>query len=177
MEKYNEQIGETDTNEGSVTYLPQRGKNPYLRIDWTKPKEESLAVVGKQYMLYQPGLKQAIIGSVDQAKGSGKANGALAFINMSKAELQANYIIRYVGTESAGGSVSTWHLELTPNKKTNYKVADLWVDKDGMPIMAKVTEINNDTTTVFLSSIKKNETIDASVFAINLPKDVKRIKG
>lgn len=175
MDKFQSQLGETDTNEGNVTYLPQKGKNPYVRIDWTKPSEESLAVVGGQYVIYRKRLNQYMTGNVNQAKGSGKANGALAFLNMSKAELQANYTIRYVGQETAS-AVPTWHLELTPKTKSSYKVADIWVDKDGMPIMAKVTETNNDTTTVTLSGIKKNETISASVFSINIPKDAKVIK-
>ena len=176
MEKFQSQLGETDTFDGQVIYLPQKKGNPYVRIDWTKPREESLAVVGKEYIVYTPALKQAITGNVNQAKGSGKANGALAFLNMSKAQLQANYTIRYVGQETAA-AVPTWHLELTPKTKSSYKVADLWVDKDGMPIQAKVTEANNDTTTVFLSGIKKNETINGSVFAINPPKGTKIIKG
>ncbi|MET0752185.1 MAG: outer-membrane lipoprotein carrier protein LolA [Pyrinomonadaceae bacterium] len=176
MEKYNTQIDEKDINEGSVTYLPQKKGNPYVRIDWTKPMEESLAVANGQYVIYRKRLNQVMKGSVEQAKGSGKANSALAFINMSKAQLQANYTIRYVGQEDVSGSIGTWHLELTPKTKTYYKTADIWVDKDGMPVMAKVTETNNDTTTVFLSNIKKNEMINASVFTIPVPKDAKLIK-
>jgi outer membrane lipoprotein-sorting protein len=177
MEKYQSQLGETDTSEGNVYYATQKKGNPYVRIDWSKPRAESLAVVGKQYMLYQPSLKQAIKGNVDQAKGSGKANNALAFLNMSKAQLQANYTVRYVGQENVNGVKETWHLELTPKMKSSYKVADIWVDKDGMPIMAKVTETNNDTTTVFLSRIIKNEEIPGSMFEINPPQGTKIIKG
>jgi len=175
MEKYNEQIDTTDITEGSVIYLPQRGKKPYVRIDWTKPAEESMAVVNNQYIIYRKRLNQVMTGSVNQASGNAKAGGALAFINMSKAELMANYEIMYVGQETALG-VPTWHLQLTPKKRTSYKVADLWVNKDGMPIKAKVTENNNDITTVELSAIKENETINASVFSIDIPKDAKRIK-
>ena len=176
MEKNNSQLGEVDVSEGNITYLPQKGKDPYVRIDWTKPKQESLAIVNKQYRLYQPMLSQVVDGKVSSAKGSAKAGGALAFMNMSKAQLKANYTIRYIGQETAGG-VPTWHLELTPKTKTSYKIADLWVDGNGMPIQAKVTENNNDTTTVLLSNLKKNETIKGSDFVIDLPKGTKKISG
>lgn len=176
MEKYNKQIDERDISEGNVIYLPQKKGNPYVRIDWITPVEESLAVANGQYVIYRKRLNQVMKGSVDQAKNSGKANSALAFINMSKAQLQANYTIRYVGQEDVNGSIGTWHLELTPKSKTSYKMADIWVNKDGMPVMAKVTETNNDTTTVFLSNIKENETINTSVFTIPIPKDAKIIK-
>lgn len=176
MEKYNSQLDETDVYEGKATYLPQRGKNAYVRIDWSKPAEESLAVINKEYILYRPRLKQALVGNVDSAKGPAGVNNPLSFINMSKTELKANYTIKYIGQETAVG-VSTWHLELTPKAAGKYKKADIWVDGNGMPLQMKVTENNNDTTTVVLSNMDKNSTINASVFKINYPKDTKIVKG
>ncbi|HEY0429612.1 MAG TPA: outer membrane lipoprotein carrier protein LolA [Pyrinomonadaceae bacterium] len=175
MDKYNAQIDTHDITEGSVTYAAQKGKNPYVRIDWTKPVEESLAVVNKEYVLYRPKLNQYIKGNINQAKGSGTAGGALAFINMSKAQLKANYTIRYVGQETASGA-PTWHLELTPKAATNYKVAELWVDGNGMPIQAKVTENSGETTTIVLSNLQKNVTVNGSDFVINT-KGAKEVKG
>jgi len=175
---YNSQVRENDRSEGLAKYLPQKGKNALVRIDWLKPVEESLAVVNKQFILYRPRLKQAIIGSIDSAASNGKgANNALAFINMSKAQLKANYSIKYIAQENVEGGIPTWHLELTPKKAQNYKTADLWVDGDGMPIQARVTENNNDSTTIFLSNIEKNKTLNASVFQINPPKGTKIVKG
>ncbi len=176
MEKYNPQLDASDVFEGKAIYLPQRGKNAYVRIDWSKPVEESLAVINKEYILYRPRIPQAIVGNVDKAKGSSGVNSPLSFINMSKAELKANYDIKYIGQETAVG-VSTWHLELTPKKATKYKKANLWVDGNGMPVQMKVTENNNDTTTVVLSNLDKNSTINASVFKINLPKNTPIVKG
>lgn len=177
MDKYNSQLDEHDIYEGKTIYYPQRNSKPYIRIDWSKPVEESLAVVKGQYTLYRPRIPQVIIGSVGKAQNSGKSGGALEFINMSKAELKANYTIRYVGREGIIGGVQTSHLELIPKKASNYKVADIWVDDDGMPRQMKVTEKNNDTTNVLLTAIEKNKTIDLSVFEINYPKNTKVVKG
>ena len=96
---------------------------------------------------------------------------------MSKTELKANYSIRYVGQESISGAVQTWHLELTPKKAKGYKIAEIWVDGDGMARQMKITENNNDTTTVVLSKLEKNETINADVFTIKYPKGTKIVKG
>jgi outer membrane lipoprotein-sorting protein len=175
MEKYNSQLKESDVTEGTAMYLPQKKRDAFLRIDWTKPNVESLAVVNKEYVIYRPGIKWATVGKLNSAKDKATAGNALAFINMSRAQLKANYTIRYVGVESVGGT-STWHLELTPKAKTSYKTADLWVDKDGMPIQAKVLESNNDTTTVQLSGLEKNVTLNTKNFSIDLPKDTKIVK-
>ena len=67
----------------------------------------------------------------------------------------------------------TWHLELTPKAPQSYKSADLWVDGNGMPIQARIMEKNNDTTTVYLSNLQKNVTINASGFKVEMPKNIK----
>lgn len=176
MGKYNSQLEENDITEGAIKYLPGSEKNMYVRIDWTKPVVESLAVANGQYVLYTPRRQQAIVGKVDKAQGSAKANGALAFMSMSKAQLKANYNVKYIGQENVG-TVPTWHLELTPKAAGSYKQADLWVDGNGMPIQAKVIERNNDATTVLLTNLQKNITIQSEDFVLSPPKGTKIIKG
>jgi outer membrane lipoprotein-sorting protein len=170
-------LKESDTTEGKSIYLPLKGRDALVRIDWTKPAQETLAVAEGQYVLFRPRLNQAIIGNAKNAKGSGKANSALSFMNMSKGQLKANYNIKYLGQENVSGGIPTWHLELTPKTAQNYKSAELWVDSDGMPIQAKVVEKNNDTITILLSKLEKNKTINTNDFVVKLPKNVKRING
>jgi outer membrane lipoprotein-sorting protein len=170
MVKYNAQLKEPDTSEGTSIYMPTKGRDALVRIDWTKPVEETLAVVNGKYVLYRPRLKQAITGNAKDAKGSGKANNALSFMSMSKEQLKANYTIKYLGEEKVSSGVPTWRLELTPKKVTNFKMAELWVDGNGMPIQAKIVEGNNDTTTVLLSGFEKNAKINVSQFEVKLPK-------
>ena len=177
MVKYNAQLKESDTNQGTSIFMPTKGRDALVRIDWTKPVEETLAVVNGKYVFYRPRLKQAIVGNAKDAKGNGKANGALSFMNMSKDQLKANYTIKYLGQEKVSGDVPTWRLELTPKKATSFKMAELWVDGNGMPIQAKVVESNNDTTTVLLSDFEKNTKINLSQFEVKLPKDTKIVKG
>lgn len=176
MVKYNAQLKETDTSQGTSIFMPTKGRDALVRIDWIKPVEETLSVVNGKYVFYRPRLKQAITGNAKDAKGNGKANSALSFMNMSKEQLKANYTIKYLGQEKVSGGVPTWHLELTPKNVTNFKMAELWVDGNGMPIQAKVVESNNDTTTVLLSDFEKNAKINLSQFEVKLPKDTKIVK-
>ena len=177
MAKTDVALGETDTNEGELNYLPGKTQNQvYVRIDWTKPKEH-LAIANGEYILYRPGANRAITGKVDSKGTNVKAGGALSFMTMSKAQLSANYDVEYKGEETVSGGTNTWHLVLKPKTKASYKSADLWVDANGMPVQAKVTEMNNDTTTVNLSGIQKNATIKASMFKIVPPKGTEFVKG
>ncbi|MDQ3633435.1 MAG: outer membrane lipoprotein carrier protein LolA [Acidobacteriota bacterium] len=177
MSKIDATLGEEDITVGTVVYLPQNGQNDYVRIDWTKPVEESLAVVKGSYVLYRPRLKQAICGETDKVKGSGTANNALAFMSMSKSQLKANYQVKMLGEEKVSGT-SVAHLQLIPKTKSSYQSADIWVNVDGMPIQARVIEKNKDSTTIQLSSISKNlGSINGGIFKINLPKNVKCTRG
>lgn len=174
MEKLNAQLGETDTTTGSTSYLPKTAKRAmYVRINWTRPVEEQIVIIGDSYKLYRPRLNQVITGKVDSVKNDKNVPGnALAFMSMSQAQLKANYEVNYIGQES-----NLWHIELVPKTKTSYKTAELWVDSNGMPTQAKIIEQNNDTTTVTLSGVQKNVSISASDFNLALPKGVKEIKG
>ena len=177
MDKYNSQLDEHDIYEGTTMYLPAKGRDALVRIDWIKPEQSILSVVNKQYVLYRPRLKQAITGTVDSAQKNTKASGPMEFLKMSKEQLRANYTVVYLGQEQVSGGIPTWRLELTPKTAKGYKLAELSVDGNGMPIQAKITENNNDSTTVLLSGLQKNVTINASDFKVNLPKDTKIIKG
>ncbi len=178
MVKFNEQIGSRDMTEGTTSYISKNGrKKMYIRIDWTKPQDESIVVIGDEYQLYRPKLGQAIRGNTKSAKNSGAAGGAFAFMSMSKAELQSNYVVQYAGQEGVTGAVQTWHLVMTPKTKTSYKSADLWVDSNGMPLQVKITELNDDTTTVVLSKIEKNADIKESQFNMKLPANTQIIPG
>jgi outer membrane lipoprotein-sorting protein len=175
MVKENTQLRVKDTTEGKVLYVPQRNSDPLVRIDWRSP-DETFAVAKGTYIIYRPRLQQYITGSTKQAKGKGTAGGALAFMNMSRAELRKNYEVVIVSENaSLSGGVSTIHLKLTPKIKTSYQYAEVWVDSDGMPRQSKVVENNGDSTTILLRNLEKNITIDRSTFQVKLPPGTKRV--
>src|ERR1043166_6668109 len=125
MVKINSQLaGDQDTTYGNTSYLPKTAKRgAYVRVDWTRPVEEQISVIGDAYELYRPKLNQVIIGRVNKTKNNASVGSALAFMNMSKAQLQANYSVAYLGEEQISGGTKTWHIRLTPNAPTSYKTA------------------------------------------------------
>ncbi len=180
MDKFNSQLGIHDPpNIGSTSYLPKTASHAmYVRIDWDKPVQEKVSVMGDNYELWQLRLNQVIYGKTKQAANGAAAGNALGFVSMSRAQLNANYEVIYLGDEKLSSGTDTFHLQLTPKTKTSYKSAELWVDVDGMPRQAKIIENNNDTTTVLLANIQKNVTLNASIFKLPYdPKKVKRIAG
>ena len=177
MVKKDALLDESDTFKGTVKYIPGKTENDmYIRIDWTKPNEQ-LAVIKTKYILYRPPINQAIVGEVGKAKNSANAGGALSFMSMSKTQLKANYSYKYIGEETLSSGAKTVHLELIPKTAQKYKSAELWVDVDGMPLQMKIVEKNGDSTTVLLSKVNKNVTLNKDVFTINFPKNTKVIKG
>ena len=168
MVKHNPQLNVSDTYKGTTSYLPKTPKRgAYMRLDWAKPRVEQISLIGDNYELYRPSINTVYYGKVEKTKQSSSAGNALAFMNMSKAQLNANFEVVYIGEEQISGGVNTWHLQLTPKTASSYKSAELWVDSDGMPRQGKIVEQNSDTTTVLLSNIRKNEKVDAGIFKLN----------
>jgi outer membrane lipoprotein-sorting protein len=182
MVKYNPQLDVSDTLTGGTSYLPKAAKRGmYVRIDWKtengRPMEESISVIGDDYELYRKRVNQVITGKVGKAKNNASVGGALGFMSMSRDQLKANYNVQFIAEEKVKGGVPTWHLLLTPKAATSYKSADLWVDANGMPLQARITEQNNDSTTVLLENIRKNETLNATIFKLQYPSSAKKIKA
>ena len=176
MAKYNAQLETTDVTKGKAMYLPRKGKDPLVRVDWVNP-DESMAIVNKEYIIYRPRLKQAITGSTEKAKGNAKAGNALAFMSMTRSQLRSNYTATYIGAERLSEGTATDHIKLEPKAASNYTSAEIWVDANGMVVQSKITERNNDSTTILLTNIVINKTLKADDFQISLPKGTERIKG
>ena len=174
MEKYNAQIRDKDYSVGSVIYQPA-AKNANVRVDWTKPQNEILAVSNGKYTLYRPRLAMAYEGSANSEKN--KVSGVLGFgLNASGSELRNKFEVEPLGKRELNGAV-TDHIKLTPRGKAGYSYAEIWVDGSGMPVQTKVVERNGDTTTVQLQNIQRNARVAADDFRLSLPGNVKRVRA
>jgi outer membrane lipoprotein-sorting protein len=174
MVKFNSQLGVPDTYEGRTTYLTKIKGKRYMRLDWEKPAVEQISVIGDEYELYKPRINVLYFGRVDKSKNSAVAGNALTFMSMSRAELKANYSVVFPGDEVVSANVKTAHLQLTPKGTAGYKSAELWVNANGMPVQGKIVEMNNDTTTVTLTNIQTNISMDGGVFKLKHARNVKR---
>jgi outer membrane lipoprotein-sorting protein len=179
MQKYNSQIRQFEQAEGQAQYVPGKGRDVSVRVDWTRPAREHLAVTGGQYTLFRPRLNQAYQGNVRNAKGSGRAGNVLGFaLGASGAQLKSQYHVELAGEGTLyDGGPHVWMLKLTPKAGNDFKFAEIWVDDSGMPVQARITERNNDSTLVRLTGIQRNAGIPGDAFKLQLPSGVKIVKG
>lgn len=173
MVKYNAQIGDEDKYKGVVLYVPATGRNAYVRLDWSSPQRETLAVADGQFTLFRPRLQTAYKGKAGTGRGKGSA--AFEFLNMSRQQLASRYDVQPMGEETLWGGVSTSHVKLVPRGGASFKYAEAWIDSQGMPVQTKVIEKNDDSTTVRLTNMQRNVNIPLEEFFLKLDSKVKII--
>jgi outer membrane lipoprotein-sorting protein len=177
MEKYNAQLKDSDKRTGKVIYLPGAGRNSYVRVDWQRPQQETLAVADGKYTLLNPRLKVAYVGDANSNRN--KVSGVLGFgMSVTKAQLTSAYETpQNIYEETLWGGVRTTHMKLVPKGAARFSYAELWVDGNGMPVQTKVVEKNGDTTTVRLMDVQRNAQVAKSEFKLDLGSDIKKVRG
>lgn len=175
--KYNSQIGVEDKYNGVVIYLPSGGRQASVRIDWTSPRREIVAVSNNKYTIFRPSQRIAYTGD-SRKMGDNKTGSLMAMMNMSRQQLEARFHpVKDVREETLWGGVGTIHLTLVPKGNASYKYAEVWIDSAGMPVQTKIVEKNDDSTTMRLTGLEKNQKIDSSEFDIKLDSNVKIVKS
>jgi len=176
--KYNSQLGDEDTYNGIVLYMPGAGRQASVRIDWSSPRREVLAVSNNKYTIFRPALKVAYTGDSRKMGKENRAGGLMDMMNMSRQQLEARFQpVKDVREETLWGGVGTIHLTLVPKGNAAYKYAEVWIDSAGMPVQAKIVEKNDDSTTMRLTALEKNQKISASDFDVKLDSSVKIVKS
>lgn len=177
MEKYNAQIRDKDTYQGIVLYIPGVAGNAFVRLEWTKPQHETLVVANGNYTLYRPRLAMAYVGKTGSIK-SQKDSDVLSLMSMSASQLRTKFgEFQDTREETLWGGIHTTHFTAVPKTAASYKYIEVWVDDSGMPVQTKMVEKNDDSTTVRLSEVEKNQTIPMDQFTLKLDATVKRVKG
>ena len=179
MSKYNSQLRDSDSYSGVVAYIPGAGgsASSSVRLEWTQPKHEILAVLNGSYTLCQPRLKQCYQGKTGRIKNE-RDSDVLALMNMSAAQLRTKFgEFQDVREETIWGGVWTQHFKAIPNGPASYSYIEVWVDKDGMPVQTKMVEKNEDSTTVRLTNVERNAPISSDQFKLSPDPSFKIIKG
>src|ERR1043165_2962308 len=114
MVKYNSQLGVEDKYNGVVIYLPGAGRQASVRIDWSSPRREVLAVNNNKYTIFRPALNVAYTGD-SRRVGRQKTGGLMEMMNMSRQQLEERFQpVKDVREETLWGGISTIHLTLVP---------------------------------------------------------------
>jgi outer membrane lipoprotein-sorting protein len=179
MVKYNAQLRDQDTYQGIVLYIPgaSGSTSAFVRLEWTQPQHEILAVANGTYSLYRPRLNTVLEGKTGSIK-SQKDSDVLSLMNMSATQLRTRFgEFQDQREETLWGGVWTRHFKVTPKTAASYKYIEVWVDKEGMPVQTKMVEKNDDSTTVRLTNVEKNANIPLDQFKLKLDGNVKHVKG
>jgi outer membrane lipoprotein-sorting protein len=171
QEKTNVQIGTKDKDYGTLLYKPANGKGKgRLRLDYTKPANNTISVVGDDFLFYQPRINQAFKNTLAKA-AKGRVGGYAQLIGLdgSVKSLVENYHIEYIKDEAVDGQ-SASHLRLTPKAGGSLASIEIWVNNQtGFPAMQKFNERNGDYTVVKLTNVQQNLALNDGDFEVKLP--------
>jgi outer membrane lipoprotein-sorting protein len=179
MVRYNAQLRDEDKYQGFVLYIPGAAGSAgsFVRLEWTQPQHEILSVMNGNYSLYRPRIQQVIEGRTGAIK-SARDGDVLALMNMSPTQLRTRFgELQDYRDETLWGGVHTQHFTAYPKTAASYKYIEVWVDDSGMPIQTKMVEKNDDSTTMRLTNVEKNQTIPLDQFKLKLDANVKHVKG
>ena len=174
QQRRNPQIGSTETDYGTFIYKPGgRGKSK-LRIDYTKPDQKSVAVVGENLTFYQPRINQVLKTTLSKAaKGKTSSYSALVGLDSSLESLTKDYHVEYMKDELIGGKSAT-RLQLVPKAGSAFSRIELWVSNEfWLPVQYQMYERNGDSTLVKFTSLEINPSIADSVFNVSIPAGTK----
>lgn len=175
QQKTNAQIGVSDNEYGALLYKPAAGKGKgKLRIDYTRPSKDTIALVGDSVIYYQPRINQVFKSTLAKA-AKGKVGGYTQLIGLdgSIKSLAGNYQIDFLKDELINGQMTTL-LRLTPKSGGQFTAIDIWVNQQSwMPAQWKLVERNGDYTIVSLKNVQLNANIPDTAFNVTIPNGTK----
>ena len=158
--------GKPEQYSGEIFFKHLGKNNDKVRINYTRPKGQTVWVVGNDVTLYQAEINQAIVTTRGAAAQKGDEFSFVATPYTSVPDLKRQYNITHLGDEQGMAK-----LELTPKGKSSIKSLTLWVDQSSwLPTKYHIVEGNGNTTTFTLSGMKTNGVIPNGNFEVNLPK-------
>jgi len=170
--KRDQNIGGVEKYSGEIFFKHVAKNNDKVKIVYSRPKGQTVWVLGDTITLYQAEIKQAIITTRSSAAAKGDEFAFVATPYASVPDLKRQYDIVHTGDEQGMAK-----LELTPKAKSSIQKLTLWVEQQGwLPVKYTVLETGGTATTFVLTNVKKNQGIPDSTFKVELPKDTKIIR-
>ncbi len=171
------QLGIEDPVEKGLLYF-QPGPPSMFRLEIQEPEIRILAVKDGKYVLYQPRIRQAIVGKLEGQGTKGLFPGLLTGSPESFAELEKSYEASDLG-ETSLGELRAHHLSFTarPGVAVYCQKIELFIDAALLlPVRQKCVEANQSEITLTLSDIERNARLDKGLFEVEIPAGVERIE-
>jgi outer membrane lipoprotein-sorting protein len=170
----NPQIGSVETDYGTLIYKPGGKGKSKMRIDYTRPDQKSVSVVGESLVFYQPRINQVLKTTLSKAaKGKTSSYSALVGLDSSLESLTRDYNVEYIKDELVNGKQAT-RLQLIPKASGPFSRIELWVSNEfWLPVQYQMFERNGDSTLVKFTNMEINPNLADSVFNVNVPSGTK----
>jgi outer membrane lipoprotein-sorting protein len=173
QEKSYPQLGMADPPEKG-TLLVKRARNRLrMRLDF-EDEPRTLLIDGSRYLYYQPRLKQAFLGELENLP-SGGGGGFLRHL-LGDLSTEDEYRVE-LGEQCTAGTV---HLKLVPVRAEDvfYQRVELFVDTERwLPLRQELVEANRDVTRIRLESPSFDLPLGDELFELDLPRDVERLRN
>jgi outer membrane lipoprotein-sorting protein len=174
---HTEILGENEQQTATVKL--KRVKAGLLgRVEFAEPNRRTVALHDRVVEVYYP--KSNTVQITDVGKfGQQLDQFLLLGFGTSGKELQKNYRVKLIGTESVGDRSAT-HIELTPRTKEAleyFKTAELWIAQGSAtyPVQEKIHKNAQDYTLITYTDVKLNSPLSDKELELKLPPGVKKI--
>jgi outer membrane lipoprotein-sorting protein len=167
-------VNDTDIKTGKI-YYTKPGKEPRLKLEFTKPQPEFVLLDKGKLQIYVPRIKQVQVASTAGHEDTVEMFLALGFGQTSE-DLKKNFDVTLAPDEVVDGQTRTV-LDLKPRHSGTFRSVRMWLDQKAWhAVQIKTTETSGDYLVVKYSNIKMSPSLPDSRFQLDLPKDVKIIK-
>jgi outer membrane lipoprotein-sorting protein len=166
-----------DVTEGTIVVKKFKPHDIRIRIDFTKPSQQMVAIGGGKAEIYYPKLNEVQEGDLGKIKGLVDQLMLLGFGGNS-AELQDAYTVTLGGPDTVNGEKVT-RIVLIPKSKEilqTVKKAELWISDKGITLQQKFDQGGGDYLLSTYSKINLNPNIPDSAVKLDVPKGAKRTK-
>lgn len=173
---HTEVINENETQTATVRM--KRTKAGIVgRVDFTGVNNKFISIRERQIQVFYP--KSNVVELYDVGKFGDQLDQFLLLgFSTSGKELQHNYKVRLIGSETVAGQPAT-HLQLSPKSKQAqdmFKTADVWLSADAThPIQEKIHKNDQDYTLITYTDVKLNPPLNEKDLDLVLPPGVKKI--
>ena len=173
---HTEVINENET-QNALVRMKRTKAGIVGRVDFTGSNSKILGIRDRQLQVFYP--KSNVVELYDVGKfGDQLDQFILLGFSTSGKQLQRDYKVRLVGTETVAGQTAT-HLELTPKTqqaKDIFKTAHIWLAQDAShPLKEKINKNDQDYTLITYSEVKLNPALSDKDLELVLPAGVKKV--
>jgi outer membrane lipoprotein-sorting protein len=126
--RFYSRLQESDISEGNLTFLREKLRRVnHLRVNFTKPMEESLISIGSSYTFYRPKFNIVYTGKIDD-----KASGGLSdLLRVPQADILRKFTVSFGGYENISPGVSGWRIGRQSELRLDRSLGRIWSGRPG----------------------------------------------